>query len=109
MPAQFELKKSKNGKHFFNLLASNGEVVLTSQLYTSHTAARKGIASVQVNAGRKDRYERRKGKGGKLHFVLKAANHRVIGSSETYSSKAAMEKGMKSVMKSGNVKTLVIV
>jgi hypothetical protein len=107
--AQFELKTSKNRKHFFNLLATNGEVILTSQLYTTRSTARKGIVSVQSNAGRADRYERRQGKGGKPHFVLKAANHRVTGSSETYSSMAAMEKGIKAVMKNAKVKKLVIV
>ena len=39
----------------------------------------------------------------------KSGNHRVIGSSQTYSSKAKMENGIKSVMKNGNVKKKVIV
>ena len=109
MAAQFELKKSKNGKHFFNLLATNGEIILTSQMFMSIAGARKGIASVQSNSGVADRYERRQGKGGKSHFVLKSGNHRVIGTSETYNSKANMEKGIKSVMKNGKVKKTVIV
>ena len=67
MAAQFELKKSKNGKHFFNLLATNGEIVLTSQMYASIAGARKGIASVRSNAGADDRYKRRQGKKGKSH------------------------------------------
>ena len=47
MPSKFQIKKAKNGKHFFNLLASNGEVILTSQMYASKATAKKGIASVQ--------------------------------------------------------------
>ena len=108
MAAQFELKTSRNGKHFFNLLATNGEIILTSQMYTSKAGARKGIASVQSNARNIDRYERRQGKKGKSHFVLKSRNSRVIGTSETYSSKAAMEKGIQAAMKNGNVKKTVI-
>ena len=108
MAAQFELKKAKNGKHYFTLLATNGEVILTSQMYASRAGARKGIASVQANAGSEERYERRQGKGGKSHFVLKSRNNRVIGASETYSIKAAMEKGIQSVRKNGKVKKLVV-
>jgi uncharacterized protein YegP (UPF0339 family) len=56
MAAQYELKKSKNGKHFFNLLATNGEIILTSQMYASKAGARKGIAFVRSNAGNADRW-----------------------------------------------------
>ena len=109
MAAQFELKKSKNGRYFFNLLATNGEVILTSQMYASKHGAKKGIASVQSHSGSAAAYERREGKKGKSHFVLKSANHRAIGTSETYSSKPAMEKGIKSVIKNGKVKKTVVV
>ena len=108
MAAQYELKKSKNGKYFFNLLATNGEIILTSQMYASKAGARKGIASVRSNAGNTERYERRQGKGGKSHFVLRSGNHRVIGTSQTYSSKAKMEKGITAVKKNGKVKKTVI-
>ena len=108
MAAQFELKKSKNGKHYFRLLAANGEVILTSQMYASRFGARKGIASVQVHSPQAACYERRQGKAGKSHFVLKAANHRVIGTSEVYSSKAAMEKGLRSAIKNGKIKKIAI-
>ena len=104
MPAKYELKKGKSGKFHFNLLAANGEVILTSQTYTTKAAAQKGIASVRTHASQSDCYERRKGKNKKPHFVLKSANHRVIGSSETYERGAAMEKGIKSVMKNGGAK-----
>ena len=108
MAAQFELKTAKNGKHFFNLLAANGEVISTSQMYASASGARKGIASVQANASKNDLYERRQGKKGKSHFVLKSAKHRVIGTSEVYSSKAAIAKGISAVSKYGKVKKTVI-
>lgn len=104
MPGAYEIKRAKNGKYHFHLLATNGEIILTSQMYTEKATAQKGIAAVRVNYADTSRYERRIGKGGKPHFVLKAANHRVIGSSETYNSTAALEKGIKSVMKNGTAK-----
>lgn len=50
MAEKFELKKSKTGKFMFNLKASNGQVILTSQMYATKAAAQNGIASVKKNA-----------------------------------------------------------
>ena len=36
---------------------------------------------------------------GQYYFLLIAANHKVIGKSESYTSAASMEKGIKAVMK----------
>jgi len=101
MPAKFELKKAKNEKVFFNLLAPNGEIILTSQMYASKATAKKGIRSVQTNCGSENHFVHKKGKSGKAHFVLRSANNRVIGSSQTYDSTASMKKGIKSVAKNG--------
>lgn len=97
MPAKFQLKTAKNGKTYFNLLATNGEVILTSQMYASKVTAKKGIASVQANAGSPTQFEEKQTSKGKHYFVLKAKNHQGIGAGEAYSGKAAMKKGIKSV------------
>ncbi len=47
---KFELKQSKNGQFYFNLTAANGQVIATSEQYTTRQAAVNGIASVQTNA-----------------------------------------------------------
>ena len=107
MAGKYEIKKAKNGKYFFNLKAGNGEVILSSQMYASKSSCKNGIASVQSNAGSADRYDRRTNKGGKDYFVLKAANHQVIGNSEAYNSKASMENGIKSVSKNGGTTNVV--
>jgi uncharacterized protein YegP (UPF0339 family) len=99
MAGKFELKVSKNGKYFFNLLAGNGQIILSSEMYESKSAAENGIASVQKNAGDDNRYDRLTSSGGDAYFTLKAANSQVIGKSETYSSTAAMENGIESVKK----------
>ena len=108
MAAQFEIQKAKDRRSYFNLRAGNGEIILTSQMYATTSGARKGIRSVQSNAALAGRYERRRGKGRKSHFVLKTANHRVIGTSETHSSDAKIEKGIKSMMKNGKVNRIAI-
>ncbi len=99
MPAKFQIKKARNGKLFFNLLATNGEIILTSQMYASKVTAKKGIASVQSNAAELDQYEQKTNKKGEHYFVLKAKNQKVIGQSEGYAGSTGMKKGIKSVSK----------
>jgi uncharacterized protein YegP (UPF0339 family) len=47
---KFVLKKGPTGKFHFNLLASNGKVIATSESYESKAAALKGIESVKKHA-----------------------------------------------------------
>lgn len=103
MAAHFELSKASNGKQFYFVLkAGNGEVILTSEMYETRASADNGIASVQKNSPDAGRYERKKSKDGKDYFVLKAANHQIIGQSQRYSSAASMESGIASVQKNGS-------
>jgi uncharacterized protein YegP (UPF0339 family) len=46
----YEIKEAKNGKFHFNLKASNGQVIGTSQLYASEASCKNGIESVMKNA-----------------------------------------------------------
>lgn len=46
----FELKTASDGKAYFLLKATNGQVVGQSQMYASEASARGGIESVQRNA-----------------------------------------------------------
>ena len=48
--SRYEKKESANGKFFFNLKASNGQVVGKSQMYDSEKSRDNGIASVMKNA-----------------------------------------------------------
>ncbi len=48
--ARFERKDTKSGKWMFNLKASNGQVVGTSETYESTKSRDNGIASVAKNA-----------------------------------------------------------
>ncbi|HTP09082.1 MAG TPA: YegP family protein [Anaerolineae bacterium] len=98
MAGQFELKKSDKGQFMFNLKAANGQIILTSQRYQAKASASDGIASVKKHAADDANFERRTSAAGEPYFVLKAANNQVIGTSEMYTSIAAMEKGIASVM-----------
>ncbi|MBT8183553.1 MAG: YegP family protein [Eudoraea sp.] len=46
----YEKKVAKNGKPYFNLKSTNGQVIGSSQMYASTSSMNKGIASVKKNA-----------------------------------------------------------
>ncbi|GAB2508442.1 YegP family protein [Pseudoxanthomonas sangjuensis] len=47
---KFDRKTSSNGKPYFNLLAGNGQIIGSSEMYESEAARDNGIKSVQTNA-----------------------------------------------------------
>jgi uncharacterized protein YegP (UPF0339 family) len=51
VPAKFVLKKTANGQFHFMLLATNGRVVASSEMYKTKAAALNGIESIRKNAG----------------------------------------------------------
>ena len=50
MAERYEIKEAKNGKPFFNLKATNGQVIGASQMYASERTMKAGIASVMRNS-----------------------------------------------------------
>lgn len=48
--ARYERKLSVNGKHYFVLKATNGEVIGKSEMYETMAGMENGIASVKINA-----------------------------------------------------------
>lgn len=97
MASKYELKTSKNGQFVFNLKAANGQVILTSESYTTKDAALNGIESVRKNSQVDTNFERKTATNNQPYFTLKAANGQTIGKSELYSGTAAMENGIASV------------
>ena len=50
MAAKFVLKRGSTGKFRFNLVATNGQMIATSEAYESKASAVNGIESVKRNA-----------------------------------------------------------
>ncbi|MBM7418283.1 MULTISPECIES: YegP family protein [Chryseobacterium] len=94
---KFTISKRKNDEYQFNLNAGNGEIILTSEGYTTKANCHKGIESVRINSQDDSRYDRRAAVNEKDYFVLKARNGEIIGKSQYYSSKSSMEIGINSV------------
>ena len=96
---KFKVTVRKNGEFQFNLLATNGQVILSSEGYTTKTACMNGIESVKKNAPEEKRFEKLVAKNGKPYFTLKATNGQVIGQSQMYASEKTRDAGIASVMK----------
>ena len=120
---KFEVKSSKSGVSF-NLLAKNGQVVATSQVYASLRSAKCGIASVVKNAPIAEvedqtddgfqkkalpKFEIYADKAGKTRVRLKAKNAQIIAVGEAYETKKACLAGVDSVRKNAEGAEIVIV
>ncbi len=100
MAARYELKRTANAQFMWNLKV-NGEPILTSETYVSKQGALNGIASCRENSPFDSRYDRKTSISGQPYFVLLGANYQVIGTSEMYSSRTAMENGIASCKTNG--------
>ncbi|MDP2269172.1 MAG: DUF1508 domain-containing protein [Archangium sp.] len=90
---KFETFVGKDGRHYFHLLAGNGEKILASQGYSTAASARAGVESVATNATSAQRYLQREASDGSRYFVLTAANGQIIGVSEMYATAANSARG----------------
>lgn len=106
MAGRFVLMGSNGGQYRFVLKAANGQVILTSERYTTKMGAMNGIQSVRANSPIDARYDRKSTINGLAMFNLKAANGEVIGASESYVSTAAREGGISSVKVNGPISPL---
>src|SRR5690606_1278209 len=100
---KYAVKKTKNDGYMFNLLATNGQVIATSEVYNSLDSCKKGINSVATNApianfedhtvegyekAVNPKFEMYTDKAEESRFRLKARNGEIIATSQGYKSKA---------------------
>ena len=95
---KFEITSRKNGEFQFNLKATNGQVILTSQGYKTKASCLNGVESVKKNSQDEKRFEIKEAANGKPFFNLMATNGQVIGSSQMYANEVNMKNGIASVM-----------
>ncbi len=96
---KFVITLRKNGEFQFNLKASNGQTILTSEGYSTKSACLNGIESVKKNSQVEARFDKKVATNGKPFFNLKANNGQIIGSSQMYVNEKNMLNGVASVMK----------
>lgn len=109
---KFVVKETNTGIKF-DLKAGNGEVIATSEVYSSEAACLNGIESVKKNCigevedqtvenfetVKHPKFEVYLDKAGEYRFRLKARNGEVIATSEGYAAKAGCLNGIESVKK----------
>ena len=96
---KFVITLRKNGEFQFNLKATNGQTILTSEGYTTKSACMNGIESVKKNCKVEARFEKKVVSNGKPFFNLKATNGQIVGSSQMYANEKNMLNGVASVQK----------
>lgn len=109
---KFVVRETATGVKF-DLKAGNGEVIATSEVYTTKAACLNGVESVKNNCVgeiedqtvenfetvKHPKFELYQDKAGEYRFRLKAKNGEVIATSEGYKTKASCENGIASVKK----------
>lgn len=116
--AKYVVKATKTGYNF-SLYASNGEIICTSEVYSTKRSCLNGVASVgknapvanvedQTKAGfvkqKLPKFEVYTDKKGEFRFRLKAKNGQNICASEGYTTVKACLNGVKSVGKNACAK-----
>ena len=89
------------------LHASNGEVMLTSEIYSTEEGARSGVETIKrgVETGNFVIY---RDKGGDYYFKLKSAGNRLLCVGEIYTTRDACEKAAESVKRIAKDSPLMI-
>lgn len=110
---KFVVKNTNTGIKF-DLKATNGQVIATSEVYSSRESCMKGIESVKKNAPvaavedqsvegfqteKNPKFEIYVDKAGEYRFRLKAANGQVIAVGEGYTTHTNCMNGVESVKK----------
>ena len=110
---KFAIKNTKSGVKF-NLKATNGEIIATSEVYKTLASCKNGIESVRRNSAKANfedqtvenpekakcpKFEMYTDKAGEFRFRLKATNGEIIAVSEGYKAKASCLNGIESVKK----------
>ena len=86
-----------SGQHWYRLRADNGEIVQSSEGYTSKASCENGIQSVKANCqpGRFQPFF----ESGQYGFNHVAANGEIIGRSEKYTTAQSRDQGIQVVLK----------
>jgi len=97
MSGTFERYTDVAGEYRFRLNAGNGEIILSSEGYTTKQNCNKGIESVKIHAPDDSNYVRKPTVDGRYMFNLRAGNNEIIGTSQPYKTAADRDKGVESV------------
>ena len=84
----------RNSQYYFNLKSGNGQIILSSEGYTTKQSCLTGIDSVKANSPNDDRYDRLDSRNNQYYFNLKSSNGQIIGTSELYTTTSSRNQGI---------------
>jgi uncharacterized protein YegP (UPF0339 family) len=95
--ARVEIAAGAAGQFHYNLHANNGEIILSSQSYTTEAAAWNGAFAAQDVAEGAGSLTVKVATDGRFYFTATAANGEVVGVSQMYTTRASAQAGIASV------------
>ncbi|HEY4244605.1 MAG TPA: YegP family protein [Kofleriaceae bacterium] len=91
--ARFDVEAGTTGQFHFDVYAKNGQVVLSSESYTTAAAAWNGAFAVEDAGQISTSYKLLQATNGKWYFTVNASNGQVVGTSQLYSTKSNATAG----------------
>ena len=101
------LKNDETDAYHFELLASNGEKLLSSIDYTSVAGARGGIKTHKANIA-KDNFTIATSKSKQYFFKLLSGTKQILCTGETYKTKSRCESAIESVKRFAETAVIVV-
>ena len=121
---KFEIKRTSDGRYMFNVRAGNTQVIASSQIYSSMSACKNGIASVGANAPiaaiedqtlqtineeKCPKFQIYFDKAGQYRFNLIATNgNNILSCTQGYTQKSSCKNGVKSVIANATAPTEIL-
>ena len=95
--SRYVITKKDNGDYQFDLESDTGNVIFTSESFSTKKNCKKGINSVKSNALLPNQYERKK-EEDESYFILRSQKGKIMGMSQSYKSESGFENAILSVM-----------
>lgn len=98
----FDLWKSTDGQFRFHLSDAAGEILVSSEGYTTRTNALNGLLSVLAHGGSATAYVVKPSSDGRAYFTLHAVNGQVIGTGSLHATTALAEADVAQTVRAVN-------
>jgi hypothetical protein len=95
--ARVDVLVGETGQFRFNIVAKNGQTVLSSEQYTTESAAYNGAFAVQAAATSASAFTVLENSAKGYYFTVTAENGQIIGVSQQYTTKSSAQSAVSSV------------
>lgn len=91
---KFEVYKGANDEHYFRLVDTKHQVLLTGEGYTQKENMLNGIESIKTNLPLPKGVEKKESSDGKHFFNIKSSNGEIVGTSMLFNSKETRDQSI---------------